>query len=173
VKLKSFKPVPVLICLGAIAIACLAQALLGHLWVFQRLEWMAYDWRLRVANDFHPPVSDKLAFVYIGDDAITLFDRGLLSANLRFGLKWPRHIYGRAIRELKAQGAREIGLDIFFDDRRIDRTLSSSDSRKLLYRLGKQCFRDQLLLRWAASAISSSLLGSAMLSAARSLFFAG
>jgi len=36
-------------------------------------------------------------------------------------------------------------------DSRIDATLSPSETRKLLYRLGKQCFRDQLLLRWSDS----------------------
>jgi len=40
-------------------------------------------------------------------------------------------------------------------DRRIDATLSSPDARKLLYRMGKQCFRDQLLLRWSASAVAA------------------
>jgi poly(A) polymerase len=34
-------------------------------------------------------------------------------------------------------------------DRRIDSSLSPHEARKLLYRLGQQCFRDQLLLRWA------------------------
>jgi poly(A) polymerase len=36
-------------------------------------------------------------------------------------------------------------------DRGIDWTLPPGETRKMLYRLGKQCFRDQLLLRWAAS----------------------
>jgi poly(A) polymerase len=34
-------------------------------------------------------------------------------------------------------------------DRRIDASLSQREARKLLYRLGQQCFRDQLLLRWS------------------------
>ena len=34
-------------------------------------------------------------------------------------------------------------------DTRIGPSLSSKEARKLLYRLGRQCFRDQLLLRWA------------------------
>jgi len=123
VTLRSLKLVPILICVGAITIACLAHLFQGRIPVvgfLERLEWMAYDWRVQTANRFHPPVSDKLGFVYIGDDAIAAFDRGLLSANLKFGLKWPRHIYGRAVRELKAQGAREIGMDIFFNGGRPD-----------------------------------------------------
>ena len=34
-------------------------------------------------------------------------------------------------------------------DRRIGSSLSLREERKLLYRLGQQCFRDQLLLRWS------------------------
>ena len=36
-------------------------------------------------------------------------------------------------------------------DTRIDSSLSPREARKLLYRLGKQCFRDQLLLRWSTA----------------------
>jgi len=123
VKLKSLKLVPILICGAALGLAGLAQIFLSDfrgLQLIQRLEWIAYDWRLRLANDFEPPVSDKLGFVSIGDDALTIFSQGLLNTNLQFGLKWPRHIYGRAVRELKAEGAKAVGLDILFADRRPD-----------------------------------------------------
>ena len=122
-KLKSLKLVPILICGVAIGLTGLAQIFLSDfrgLQLLQRLEWIAYDWRLRLANDFQPPVSDKLGFVSIGDDALTIFSQGLLNTNLQFGLKWPRHIYGRAVRELKAEGAKAVGLDILFADRRPD-----------------------------------------------------
>ena len=122
-KLKNLKFVPLSLCAGALALGCLAQALLGHfkgLQLFQRLEWIAYDWRLRVANDFNPPVSDKLGFVFIGDDSIAIFSSGQLGTNFQFGLKWPRHIYGRVVRELKAQGAKGIGLDFLLGDHRPD-----------------------------------------------------
>jgi poly(A) polymerase len=36
-------------------------------------------------------------------------------------------------------------------DKRINEALSPREARKLLYLLGKSCFRDQLLLRWADS----------------------
>src|SRR5947209_13923219 len=117
------KPLPLVICGGAIALACLAQGLLGHLRclsLLQRLEWITYDWRLRTANRFQPPVSDKLGFVHIGDETLNVFSQGLLGTNLQFGLKWPRHIYGRVLRELTAQGATAVGMDIFFNDLRPD-----------------------------------------------------
>jgi len=75
---------------------------------------------MQTAHHFQPPVSDKLGFVCIGDDAISLFSHGTLGTNFLFGLKWPRHIYGRAVRELKVQGATAVGLDILFDGRRLD-----------------------------------------------------
>ena len=122
-KLKSLKLVPVVIAGGAIALACFVQGFLGRFpgfQLFQRLEWITYDWRLRVAKDLNPPASEKLGFVHIGDETLALFSQGLLGTNLQFGLKWPRHIYGRVVRELKAQGATAVGLDIFFSDRRPD-----------------------------------------------------
>jgi poly(A) polymerase len=41
-------------------------------------------------------------------------------------------------------------------DARVNDTLSATESRKLIYRLGPTCFRDQLLLRWAQSGASSN-----------------
>ena len=46
---------------------------------------------------------------------------------------------------MHAGGRRQIAL-------RLKRNLPPGETRKLLYRLGKQCFRDQLMLRWSASA---------------------
>jgi hypothetical protein len=87
VKWKPLKFLPVLISGTIIAGVCLLQAL-SHLLpgfgFFQRLEWMSYDWRVRVANQWSPPVTDQLGFVYIGDDAIALFSEGKLGNDLRF-----------------------------------------------------------------------------------------
>ena len=86
---------PIWICAAAIGLACLTQCLLRSFrgaQFFQRLEWIAYDWRMQTAHHFQPPVSDKLGFVCIGDDAISLFSHGTLGTNFLFGLKWPRHI---------------------------------------------------------------------------------
>ncbi len=121
--LKAFKLTSVWICVAASVLACLAQTFLtqfGGVQLLQRLEWMTHDWRLRVANKFNPPVSDQLGFVHIGDDAIAIFSQGALGTNLHFGLKWPRQVYGRALRELRAEGATGVGLDILFGDRRPD-----------------------------------------------------
>ena len=41
-------------------------------------------------------------------------------------------------------------------DTRVNDALSATESRKLIYRLGPACFRDQLLLRWAQSGARSN-----------------
>src|SRR5436189_2284363 len=77
---------------------------------------MSYDWRMREAVRRQPAaISDKLGFVYINDETIALLSDGQLGTNLYVGLYWPRHVYGRLVRELKNQGARAIGLDVMFD----------------------------------------------------------
>src|SRR5688572_12138503 len=86
---------------------------------FRRLEWISYDWRMREAVRREPaPVSDKLGFVYINDETIALLGSGQLGKELDVGLYWPRHVYGRVVRELKNQGARAVGLDVLFDQSR-------------------------------------------------------
>ena len=120
--MKSLKLTPGIICAGSIGLACLAL-LFGDcpiLEFFQRLEWISYDWRLRVAHRLEPPMSSKLGLVFMSDDSLAVFSQGKLGTNFQFGLKWPRHLYGRLVRELNAQGATAIGLDLLFNDHRVD-----------------------------------------------------
>jgi class 3 adenylate cyclase/CHASE2 domain-containing sensor protein len=86
----------------------------------RRVEWMTYDWRMRQASRVHPELATNLGFVFIGDDTIDVFSRGELNKNLRFGLYWPRQIYGHLINELSAQGAKAVGLDVLFAEPRPD-----------------------------------------------------
>jgi class 3 adenylate cyclase/CHASE2 domain-containing sensor protein len=120
---KRVKLAPILICGGVIGLFCLLGALthwFESFHLFQRLELITYDWRMEQASKFTPVVSDKLGFVSIGDDANAIFAAGKLGTNLHFGLKWPRHVFGYLVRELKAQGASAVGLDIFFSELRPD-----------------------------------------------------
>jgi class 3 adenylate cyclase len=123
VKWKPPRLLPVLISGAIIGLVCLLEVL-SNLFpdsgFFRRLEWMSYDWRVRAAAHWNPPVTDKLGFVFIDDDAIAIFSEAKLGTNFQFGLYWPRHIYGRVIRELKAQGATAVGLDVLFGERRWD-----------------------------------------------------
>src|SRR5687767_2478798 len=124
--------IPLAIVLGAALLICLLFYLGQHVErfdLFRRVEWISYDWRMREAVRREPaPVSDKLGFVYINDETIALLGSGQLGKELDVGLYWPRHVYGRVVRELKNQGARAVGLDVLFDQsRRSDRQVPFGD----------------------------------------------
>jgi class 3 adenylate cyclase/CHASE2 domain-containing sensor protein len=116
VKFQPRKQAPVLIAFGVIIVVSLMA--IARLDFFERQERMTYDWRARTALHFSAPIATNLGCVFITDDCIRSISRGLLER--RYGLYWPRHIYGRALRELSAQEARAVGLDVMFTDRRSD-----------------------------------------------------
>lgn len=91
----------------------------GPLRLAQRLEWLSYDWRLRLAALQVAPVVSNLAFVGIDDESLYRLGEGRLLGE-SYGLLWPRHIYGRLLRELHAQGAQAVALDILFGELRPD-----------------------------------------------------
>jgi len=76
---------------------------------FERLEGIAYDWRVRQSFTAEAPVADELALVYIDDES-------LLDLNQREGFvwPWPRQVYGRLLKALREQGAQAVGFDIVF-----------------------------------------------------------
>jgi class 3 adenylate cyclase/CHASE2 domain-containing sensor protein len=85
---------------------------------FQRVEWITYDWRMRMAVDRSPVVATNLGLVAITDDSIgTLLDG---TFPYQFGLQWPRQVYARLVHELNAQGASAIGFDVLFAEERPD-----------------------------------------------------
>ncbi|MGD0263125.1 MAG: CHASE2 domain-containing protein, partial [Verrucomicrobiota bacterium] len=84
---------------------------------FESLERMTYDMRAREALKFAPTVATNLGFVFI-DDASIAFVRTNRSLGYRAGLYWPRHVYGRLVEELAAQGARAVALDVIFGELR-------------------------------------------------------
>jgi class 3 adenylate cyclase/CHASE2 domain-containing sensor protein len=125
VKLKTLKRAPIYIAAGVVGVVCLVQAL--HIDFFERLEDLTYDWRVRQALRHSQTVSTNLGFVNISDQTITLVNRGMLER--RYGLYWPRHIYGRVASELAAEGAKAIAFDVLFPDLRHDQApLSISSS---------------------------------------------
>ena len=118
VKFSLFKQTPVLIAIGVIGLVCLMQSI--HHDFLERLERMSYDWRARQAMNFSPAVATNLGFVAISDKSITRVNDN--SLGFRYGLYWPRHIYGRVVRELQAEGAKVVGFDILFGGLRPDHT---------------------------------------------------
>jgi class 3 adenylate cyclase/CHASE2 domain-containing sensor protein len=116
VKFRPFQQAPVLIAVGVIAVVCFAS--LARLDFFDRLERMTYDWRARLALRHPPTVATNLGFVSISDESIAALNNG--SLDFRFGLYWPRQIYGRVLREMTAQGAEAVAFDVLFAGRRFD-----------------------------------------------------
>ncbi len=114
---KRLKRAPVLLALTVIAIVCGVR-----IWnpeFADRLERMTYDLRVRYAQEQPAPVATNLAFVEMDDASIQAVSRGLVGGQ-RFGLYWPRQIYGRLVDELTAEGARAMAFDVLFGEKRPD-----------------------------------------------------
>ena len=98
--------------------------------LFDKLECITYDARVRLAASTpdEAPAGRTLATMFIDDEAIERVNDGMESAvmapawddgnleGLEFSVPWPRFMYGQMVRELKAQGAKAIGFDIFFSE---------------------------------------------------------
>jgi len=123
VKLKSQKVLPLLLCAFVIGCAMLLHALgrrIDRFDAFQRLEWMTFDWRIRLATNTPADNADNLGFVFINNETIEVLAGGSLGYTA--GLYWPRFVYGRVVEELKTQGAEAIALDVLFPELRRDHT---------------------------------------------------
>ena len=120
-KAKSHKLVLVTLCLAVVGLVASLQVVTRRYErfdLFQRLEWMTYDWRVRMATNHPAPCAPNLGFVFIDNESIA----ELLSGSLgyRAGLYWPRHVYGHLIQELDSQGAEAIAFDILLGELRPD-----------------------------------------------------
>lgn len=112
--------VPALICAGVTASICFLEWLADQDVVtpFQRIEWITYDWRVRMASQKSQPLATNLGLVAITDDSIqTLLDG---TFPYQFGLHWPRQVHARLVNELAAEGASAIGFDVLFAEERPD-----------------------------------------------------
>jgi class 3 adenylate cyclase/CHASE2 domain-containing sensor protein len=116
VKFKRLKPAPLLIAVFVLGLVCGLRLL--QLDFLERLERMTYDWRVRVARHFPAQTATNLAFVAIEESSLKAVQSGRLG--YRFGLLWPRQVYGRVVDELAAQNARAIGFDVLFGELRPD-----------------------------------------------------
>jgi class 3 adenylate cyclase/CHASE2 domain-containing sensor protein len=116
VQFKSVKPTAVSIAGAVILLTAILSLIRPE--VVERLERMTYDSRVRTSRMLPPPAATNLGFVFISDDSIRAVGDG--SLGFRYGLYWPRHVYGRLLRELSAQEARAVAFDIVFSDLRAD-----------------------------------------------------
>ncbi len=115
-KFKRLKRTPLLIATSVLALVS------GLCWLhvdfLKRLEWMTYDLRVRSAARFPAPMATNLAFVEMGESSIAAIKSGDLG--YRFGLLWPRQIYGRVVHELAKQDTKVVGFDVLFGELRPD-----------------------------------------------------
>jgi class 3 adenylate cyclase/CHASE2 domain-containing sensor protein len=116
VKFKPLKRTPVLLAVLVLLLVCNVRLL--HLDFFDRLELITYDLRVRTALRFPAPAATNLAFVSMEDSSIAAVRSGALG--YRFGLYWPRQVYGRLVEELAAQGAQTVAFDVLFGELRND-----------------------------------------------------
>jgi class 3 adenylate cyclase/CHASE2 domain-containing sensor protein len=87
----------------------------------KRLEWMTYDWRVRLAHNHASHSSNdatNLGMVAISDNTIAQINSGHLG--YKYGLYWPREVYARCLEELSRQGAKAVAFDVLFAERRTD-----------------------------------------------------
>jgi len=115
-QLKSVKPTAISIAAMVIVTVCLLALVRPD--VLERLEHITFDIRVRTTQGFTPPVVTNFGFVFISDDSIAAVNDG--SLGYRYGLYWPRHVYGRLLRELSAQQARAVAFDIVLPQVRHD-----------------------------------------------------
>ena len=115
-KFKSLKRTPVLLAVLVLLLVCCVRLL--RLDFFDRLERITYDLRVRTALRFPAPVATNLAFVTMEDSSIAAVKSGALG--YKFGLYWPRQVYGRLVEELSAQGAQTVAFDVLFGELRND-----------------------------------------------------
>lgn len=123
-KFQPLKQTPALIALGVIVLVSLVAS--ARLDFCERLERITYDWRVRLALHFPSQVATNFGFAQIDDETIDVVNSGELG--YRFGLYWPRQVYGRLVNELTAQGADTIAFDVLFGELRKDHpSVSMSD----------------------------------------------
>lgn len=118
------KLIPYGIAFGVIALVSVLQSLRHwstHGRLIEEIEWKSYDLRARTAVKHQPPCTTNLGFVYISDNDIkNIADGSGGELDYRYGLYWPRAVYGHLVSELKAQGARLTAFDVLFGELRFD-----------------------------------------------------
>jgi class 3 adenylate cyclase/CHASE2 domain-containing sensor protein len=111
--------VPWLIAASLILFACFLEVFLPK--VALNFGLWTYNPRVKFASWFgqdRSRVATNLGFVVITDRTIEAVNNG--SLGYRYGLYWPRHVYGRALEELTAEGAEVVAFDVLFKELRSD-----------------------------------------------------
>jgi len=128
VKLRPLKRVPLLITATAVGLTILLRCINPDF--VDRIERVTYDMRARGALRFSPPVCTNFGFVCIDEETIRAVARG--DFGYRYGLYWPRQVYGRAVEELRAEGAKAIAFDVVFGELRHDHPMAEMPDGELV-----------------------------------------
>lgn len=100
---------PCCIAAGVILALCFIRAT-GFL---EPIELLTFDLRAKLAQRFSFPIATNLACVEVDGDSLNTLSKPELGGQK---FPFPRKVYGRVISELKAQGAKVVGIDLFFLD---------------------------------------------------------
>jgi len=96
VQIKRPKSAPAALALAVLTLVCGLRVVNPDF--PERLERMTYDVRVRAAQQFPAPAATNLAFVSMEDSSIAAVRTNAFG--YRFGLYWPRQVYGRVLEEL-------------------------------------------------------------------------
>ncbi len=118
---------PWVMTLVVLGVLVVLQAI-AHYWpgfFINQLENISYDWRVQIARRHSPPLSTNLAVVAVDEFTRDWLGKGALregTTGTVFRADWPypRHLHGRIVRELKAQGAHTVAFDVMFAERHPD-----------------------------------------------------
>src|SRR6476659_8374999 len=98
------------VCVGLTLIALeYATAHVPAFAFLKRLEWITFDWRVRIARKAKQPKSEKLGLVYLDDNVLADVKK-----KLKLDWPFPRWIHGVILKELTTERAAYVAYDIFF-----------------------------------------------------------
>lgn len=113
---RRIKRIPALIACAVLLVSLLISWLRPDF--IERFERITFDMRVRHAFGGGPTVATNLGFAFIDEETIIRVRNG--EFGYKFGLYWPRQVYGRVVNELAAQGAKAVALDVLFGELRPD-----------------------------------------------------
>jgi class 3 adenylate cyclase/CHASE2 domain-containing sensor protein len=125
VRLSFLKSPTFFIAAPVILIVCLLE--ISHFPYLNRLEWMTFDLRVRLAHHFPGATSDSAANIGLVEITDKTIYEVKYDAHLGFdyGLYWPRDVYAAALKELTLEGARAVAFDVLFAELRDDQALKA------------------------------------------------
>ena len=126
--LRPVKLLPAAVAAGVVLAACALVSFpaLPGAGFFERLEWITYDGRVRIAAAYPKPAVTNLAAVFIDDTSLRVVNEGL-----QFSWPWPRELHGLLARRLAEAGAKRVAFDILFAELHADTNSDAAFARDL------------------------------------------